>query len=55
MGTFFAKNKKTATKRLKEISKREGTSFSEPKLSKRQIPHVSRWKTWTSKRIKRKK
>jgi hypothetical protein len=54
MATFFSKNKKSAVRRLNEISKREGTKFSEPKLAKKQIPHISKFKTFKTKRISNK-
>jgi hypothetical protein len=54
MVIFFSKNKKSAIKRLKEISKKEGTKFSEPKLAKKQIPHISKFKTFKTKRLSKK-
>tara|TARA_R100000049_G_C1865679_1_gene27406 strand:+ start:243 stop:407 length:165 start_codon:yes stop_codon:yes gene_type:complete len=54
MGTFFAKDKKSAVKRLREIEKKEGTRFSPPKLAKKQIPHISKWRTFKTKRVDKK-
>lgn len=50
---FFSPNKKTASLRLKAVSKRERKSYTTPKLAKKQIPHITGWKTWTTTEIKR--
>ena len=44
---FFSKNKKTAVQYSKKIAKREGLKYTEPKLAKNQIKHISGFKTWT--------
>tara|TARA_Y100000310_G_scaffold122162_1_gene120815 strand:- start:957 stop:1121 length:165 start_codon:yes stop_codon:yes gene_type:complete len=54
MGTFFAKDKKSAVKRLKVIAMKEGVRFSSPKLAKKQIPHISKFKTFKAKRLSNK-
>lgn len=55
MGTFFSKNRRSAVKRLKEITRKEGTRFSPPRLAKKQITHITKWKTFTTKRLKKSK
>ncbi len=51
MGIFFAKDKKSALRRLKELEKKEGVKYSKPKLTKKQIKHISGWKTWKVKEL----
>jgi len=47
---FFSKNKQTATAKLKELSKTEKFfRGKKPHLSKIQIKHVDKWKTWEEK------
>lgn len=52
---FFAKDKTSARKRMREIGKREGIVYSDPKLAKKQIPHINGWKTWTTREIRKRK
>jgi len=44
---FFSKNKKTAMARLNKLSNTD-TGYANKKvvLAKKQIPHISGWKTW---------
>ena len=44
---FFSKNKRTAIARIKKLAKRESYYRGKtPVLAKKQIAHVSGWKTW---------
>jgi len=44
---YFSKNKKTAIAHAKKVARAEGLKYKEPKLAKNQIPHSSKWRTWT--------
>ena len=44
---FFAKDKKGAISYAKKIAKKEGLTYSEPKLAKKQYKHISDFRTWT--------
>ena len=53
---FFSKNKRTAIARIKKLAKRESNYKGKtPVLAKKQIAHISRWKTWRLKKSKRRK
>jgi hypothetical protein len=44
---FFSKNKRTAIARIKKLAKRESNYKGKtPVLAKKQIGHISGWKTW---------
>ena len=44
---FFAKDKQSAIAYAKQVAKKEGMRYSEPRLAKNQLPHISNWKTWS--------
>ena len=46
---FFASNRKAAISYLKRVSQHEDIkpNMSSLKLSKKQIPHINNWKTWS--------
>ena len=47
--TFFAKNKKSAEKRLKELCGREHSRLycnKKVKLNRKQVEHIAGWKTY---------
>ena len=44
---FFSKNKKSAIQRVNKLSKSDKYyKNKEPILSKDQIEHINKWKTW---------
>lgn len=46
---FFAKDKESASARLKSLCDREHSKLycnKKVKLARQQIPHISKWKTW---------
>ena len=45
---FFAKNKKSALKRLKILQNEDRyyNRYKTVKLAKHQIKHINKWKTW---------
>jgi len=47
---FFSPNKNTALKHLKQIGIHEDYyRGKKPVLAKKQVPHISGWKTWDMK------
>jgi hypothetical protein len=46
-GVFFSKNKSTARSRAEFLARTEGKCIvMKPRLARRQIPHISGWKTF---------
>ena len=52
MRMFFAKDKKSAVKRLKEIEADENVCYSSPKLAKKQVKHIAGWKTFNVNKVR---
>jgi len=53
---FFSKSKKTAIARIKKLAKKESYyNGKTPILAKKQIAHISGWKTWRLKKNNRRR